>query len=97
MPGLGYRFRGDAGGNGGRVWIREQARRRTHILHVVLENDPQWRDWLDLRDLLRRSEPARQQYAEAKVQAMATATSRREYTHAKTATVQRLLSGQAQF
>ena len=97
LPGLDYRLRDDAGESGGRVWIREQAGRRTHILHLVLENDRQWRDWLDLRDLLRHSETARQHYAEAKAQALETATSRREYTQAKTAIIQRLLSGQAQF
>ena len=48
LPGLDYRLRDDAGESGGRVWIREKAGRRTHILHVVLENGQQWRDWLDL-------------------------------------------------
>ncbi|WP_456833387.1 GrpB family protein [Deinococcus sp. UYEF24] len=96
LPKLDYHFRNDAGATGGRVWIRKKAGRRTHILHVVLESDQQWQDWLNLRDLLRHSETARQHYAEAKALALATATNRREYTQAKTAIIQRLLSGQAQ-
>lgn len=92
LPALGYRFRNDAGADGGRVWLRESGGERTHILHLVTQGDPQWGRWLALRDLLRQSVQARGQYAEAKAQAMLHARNRRDYTRLKTATIQRLLA-----
>ncbi len=54
--------------------------------------DPQWGRWLALRDLLRQFSQAREQYAEAKAQAMLYARNRQDYTRLKTATIQRLLA-----
>ena len=92
LPGLGYRFRDDAGASGGRVWLHESGGKRTHILHLVTRGDPQWGYWLTLRDLLRKSPQAREQYAEAKAQAMSHARDRQDYTRLKTAIIQRLLA-----
>jgi GrpB-like predicted nucleotidyltransferase (UPF0157 family) len=96
LPALGYRFRGDAEAAGGRVWVRENGRLRTHILHVVQPIDPQWRRWLALRDLLRSSEAARQLYLEAKELTLASGCTRREFTRAKTDTISRLLTAEDQ-
>ena len=92
LPALGYRFRDDAGVSGGRVWLRESGGERTHILHLVTRGDPQWGRWLALRDLLRQSVQAREQYAEAKARAALHARDRKDYTRLKTATIQRLLA-----
>jgi GrpB-like predicted nucleotidyltransferase (UPF0157 family) len=96
LPALGYRFRGDAGAAGGRVWVRENGGLRTHILHVTLPIGPQWRCWLALRDLLRSSAAARQLYLEAKKLALASGCTRREYTQAKGAIISRLLTAEDQ-
>jgi GrpB-like predicted nucleotidyltransferase (UPF0157 family)/transposase len=54
LRGLGYLYRGDAGGDGGHLFVRESSpEARTHHLHVVEVNDPQWRQWLLFRDMLR--------------------------------------------
>ncbi len=54
LRGLGYLYRGDAGGDGGHLFVRESAPEvRTHHLHVVEVNDPQWRQSLLFRDMLR--------------------------------------------
>ena len=93
LPGLNYRFRDDAGANGGRIWLRDLNEKRTHILHLVAQGDSQRERWLALRDLLRQSALAREQYAEAKAQAMLHARDRQDYTRLKTATIHRLLAG----
>ena len=58
----------------------------------MTRGDPQWGRWLALRDLLRQSVQACEQYAEAKAQATLHARNRRDYTRLKTATIQRLLA-----
>jgi GrpB-like predicted nucleotidyltransferase (UPF0157 family) len=61
---LGYIYRGDAGSDGGHLFVKESAPDiRTHHLHVVAADDPQWREWLLLRDKLRADEALRARYA----------------------------------
>ena len=91
LPLLGYRFHFDGGGSRGRIWRQEPGGICTHILHLVGPDNPQWERWLALRNLLRQSETARQRYAKAKAVALSHARDRQEYTHLKTATIQRLL------
>ena len=94
LPALGYCFRDDAGAGGGRVWLHESSGTRTNILHLVTRGDAQWGRWLALRDLLRQSSQAREQYAEAKLRAVGLSSDRQKYTQLKTTTIQRLLSGE---
>ncbi len=64
---LGYIDRGDAGGDGGYLFVKDSAPEvRTHHLHVVAADDPQWRDYLLFRDALRTDETLRARYAELK-------------------------------
>ena len=64
---LGYIDRGDAGGDGGYIFVKESAPNvRTHHLHVVAIDDPQWRDYLLFRDKLRADEALRTRYTELK-------------------------------
>ena len=64
---LGYIDRGDAGRDGGYLFVKESAPDvRTHHLHIVAIDDPQWRDYLRLRDMLRADEDLRAKYAHLK-------------------------------
>ena len=61
---LGYIYGGDAGRDGGHVFVKESAPDvHTHHLHVVAVGDPQWREWLLFRDKLRADEALRARYA----------------------------------
>ncbi len=64
---LGYIDRGDAGGDGGYIFVKESAPDvRTHHLHVVAIDDPQWRGYLLFRDKLTTDETLRTRYTELK-------------------------------
>mgnify|MGYP006295032635 CR=1 FL=1 len=64
---LGYIYRGDAGDAGGHLFVAERAPEvRTVHIHVVPEGGRQWRNYLQLRDVLRQSPEIRAQYAEFK-------------------------------
>jgi GrpB-like predicted nucleotidyltransferase (UPF0157 family) len=59
----GWIYRGDAGSDGGHVFVLEsQPRFRVAHLHVVQRDGIQWRDYLRLRDILRHSPEARRRY-----------------------------------
>lgn len=61
-------------------------------MHVVPHGGSQWRDYLRLWDLLRRSPAARQRYEDVKVELVATHVNDREaYTEGKTGIVGALL------
>ena len=64
----GWIYRGDAGGDGGHVFVLESRpwRRVAHV-HVVNHAGAQWRDYLRLRDLLRCSTDARDRYEAVKL------------------------------
>ena len=89
----GWIFRGDAGNQGGHVFVVEsRPRRRVAHLHVVDHYGDQWRDYLRLRDLLRRSPEARERYEAVKVRlAERRPVNRPAYTEGKTAIVTSLL------
>ena len=82
---VGYIYRGDAGIDGGRLFVKESAPDiRTHHLHVVDVHDPQWREWLLFRDMLRADETLRARYAQTKRALQERfAQDRKGYTRAK--------------
>jgi GrpB-like predicted nucleotidyltransferase (UPF0157 family) len=89
LEGLGYVYRGDAGSDGGRLFVKESAPEvRTHHLHVVGVDDQQWRDWLLFRDELRADKALRDMYADLKKSLQERfAEDRKGYTEAKNAFV----------
>jgi GrpB-like predicted nucleotidyltransferase (UPF0157 family) len=91
---LGYEYHGDAGRDGGHVFVRARGDVRTHHVHVVLLEDSQWRAYLALRDLLRNDSVVRGMYAAAKKElALRFADDRKAYTKGKGQVVDRLLRG----
>jgi len=67
LPAIGYIYRGDGGAEGGHLFVKESAPDvRTIHLHVVAQDDVQWRNYLLFRDLLRQHANLRQQYAALK-------------------------------
>jgi GrpB-like predicted nucleotidyltransferase (UPF0157 family) len=94
LEGIGYVYGGDAGGEGGHVLARvTTGDARTHHLHLVALDDPQWASYLAFRDYLRANEPARAAYRDAKYALAARFPSdRKAYTAGKHEIVERLLS-----
>jgi GrpB-like predicted nucleotidyltransferase (UPF0157 family) len=97
MSGLGWIYRGDAGEDGGWVFVMDDAPwHRVAHAHGVPFGSSQWVRYLQLRDLLRQSAAARHTYAEAKQRLAARfPDGRSEYTAGKGLTVQRLLATEA--
>jgi GrpB-like predicted nucleotidyltransferase (UPF0157 family) len=89
----GWIYRGDAGADGGHVFVLEaRPRHRVAHLHVVTYDGEAWRDYLRLRDLLRRSSDARQRYEAVKVElAQREPVDRKAYTLGKNEVVASLL------
>jgi len=81
----GYQYRGNAGTAGGHILVREsQPEVRTHHVHIVALNDPQWRAYLALREWLRAHPEARAVYERVKQRLAAEHRGdRRAYTRAK--------------
>jgi GrpB-like predicted nucleotidyltransferase (UPF0157 family) len=64
---LGYLDRGDTGSDGGYLFVKESAPAgRTHYLHLVTLDDPQWTNDLRFRDRLRADALLRAEYAALK-------------------------------
>ena len=64
---LGYLERGDTGNDGGYLFVKESAPDvRTHHLHIVARDDPQWDNYLRFRDVLNADETLRTRYATLK-------------------------------
>jgi len=94
LEGHGWIYRGDAGADGGHVFVLEdRPRHRVAHLHVVAAGGDQWRDYVRLRDLLRGSAEARERYAEVKRQLLASGVDRAAYTTGKSDIVRSLLDG----
>lgn len=89
-----WTYRGDAGDNGGHVFVLEtRPWHRVAHLHVVQHDGTQWRDYLRLRDLLRRSSKARARYEAEKLRLAETHPNDREaYTEGKTKIIRGLLA-----
>ena len=91
---LGYLDRGDAGREGGYVFVKERAPEvRTHHLHMVTIDDPQWANYLCFRDRLRADAALRKEYAALKWKLQERfAYDRQGYTAAKDAFIRRVLA-----
>jgi GrpB protein len=78
-------YRGDAGSQGGQVFVLEtRPWHRVANLHVVERDGAQWRNYLNFRDLLRRSVDARDRYEAIKLKlADQDPMDRRAYTKGK--------------
>ncbi len=89
-----YEFRGDAGEEGGLVFVlNDRPLHRVAHLHVVRFGDRQWRDYLAVRARLRSDSTARADYADLKWRlARQFADDRRAYTAAKNSFVEALLA-----
>lgn len=95
LLGLGYLDRGDAGAEGGYLFVKERAPQlRTHHLHVVTVHDLQWGNYLRFRDMLRTDEVLRARYGALKQGLQGQfAHDRHGYTRAKDDFVQATLKG----
>lgn len=93
LVGLGYLDRGDTGRDGGYLFVKESAPEiRTHYLHLVTLDDPQWTNYLRFRDRLRTDAALRAEYAALKRALQERfAGDLRGYTAAKAAFVRRVL------
>ena len=94
MESLGWVYRGDAGDNGGHVFVLEDRPwHRVAHLHVVEHDGTQWRKYIRFRDLLRRSAEARERYEFVKLRLSDQyGTDRKAYTDGKTEVVKELLA-----
>jgi GrpB-like predicted nucleotidyltransferase (UPF0157 family) len=97
LQSAGWIYRGDAGENGGQVFVLE-ARPwcRVAHLHVVEHDGIQWRNYLRFRDLLRGSATARRRYQAVKLRlAEQDRADRKAYASGKVEVVSSLLDGDA--
>jgi GrpB-like predicted nucleotidyltransferase (UPF0157 family) len=97
LEAAGWIYRGDAGDNGGHVFVLEtRPWYRVAHLHVVERDGHQWRNYLRFRDLLRRSLAARKSYEAVKLRlAEEVRDDRKAYTIGKTEVIHSLLKGVA--
>jgi GrpB-like predicted nucleotidyltransferase (UPF0157 family) len=90
----GWIYRGDSGSQGGHVFLlsARPGRRVAHV-HVVDHDGEQWRNYLSLRDLLRRSPDARSRYEAVKQQLWDDVGDDRDaYTDGKSSVIRSLLA-----
>jgi GrpB-like predicted nucleotidyltransferase (UPF0157 family) len=90
---LGYLDRGDDGRDGGYLFVKERDPEvRTHHLHIVTRDDPQWTNYLRFRDRLRSDTVLRDEYGILKRTLQDHfANNRRGYTEAKGPFIRRVL------
>lgn len=95
LDAAGWIYRGDAGDDGGHVFVLEtRPWHRVAHLHVVEHDGVQWRNYLRFRDLLRRSPEARAKYEAAKLRlAEQHRDDHKAYADGKTNVVSSLLGG----
>ena len=93
LESAGWIYRGDAGAQGGHVFVLESApRHRVAHAHVVEHLGEQWRSYLRLRDLLDRSPAARHRYEDTKLRLInEVGDDRTVYTEGKTEIIASLL------
>jgi GrpB-like predicted nucleotidyltransferase (UPF0157 family) len=89
----GWIYRGDAGEDGGHVFVLEaRPWHRVAHLHVVEYGRVQWRNYVRFRDLLRSRPEARDRYEVVKIRLAAErGDDRKAYTDGKSAVVNSLL------
>jgi GrpB-like predicted nucleotidyltransferase (UPF0157 family) len=90
---IDYIDRGDGGTNGGYLFVKESAPNvRTHHVHVVAIDDPQWPNYLRFRDMLRADERLCTRYAKLKQNLQQQfSQDRQSYTAAKHAFIRGVL------
>jgi GrpB-like predicted nucleotidyltransferase (UPF0157 family) len=93
LESAGWEYRGDAGNDGGLVFVlATRPLHRVAHAHVVEYCGAQWRSYLMLRDRLRADPRARESYGAAKLDLCALfPTDRHAYTNGKTAVIRALL------
>jgi GrpB-like predicted nucleotidyltransferase (UPF0157 family) len=93
LCGLGYLDRGDFGADGGYLFVKEREPNvRTHHLHVVTIDDPQWGAYLRFRDMLRADAQLRARYAALKQTLEARyPEDRKGYTNGKASFIKQVL------
>lgn len=92
LESAGWIYRGDAGANGGHVFVLEaRPWHRVAHAHVVDDGGEQWLNYLRLRDHLLHSADARAQYETAKLRVVGEAANRKEYQEGKAEAVALLL------
>jgi GrpB-like predicted nucleotidyltransferase (UPF0157 family) len=93
LASTGWIYRGDAGDNGGHVFVLEaKPLHRVAHVHVVDHEGDQWRNYLRLRDLLRHSPDSRARYESVKQRLAAEfEDDRTAYTDGKSAVIGHLL------
>lgn len=91
---LGYIYRGDAGQQGGHVFVKDSKPDvRIHNLHLIEVSDPQWNNYIRFRDYLNAHPDVAQAYADLKQKLAAQfPNDRGAYTAGKTEFVQQVLS-----
>lgn len=97
LEGDGWIYRGDAGSQGGHVFVLEtRPWFRVAHLHAVAYQGPEWQRYLQFRELLRRDPAAREQYEAVKLKLLdEVPTDRNAYTAGKTDVVVSLLDDDA--
>jgi GrpB-like predicted nucleotidyltransferase (UPF0157 family) len=92
LEGVGWVYRGDAGEDGGYVFVLESRPwYRVAHLHVVEYGGSQWRNYLRFRDLLRGSPDARDLYEAVKIWLVEADADREVYAAGKSGVVCSLL------
>jgi GrpB-like predicted nucleotidyltransferase (UPF0157 family) len=71
MEHLGYEYRGEMGVPGRRYFRKGPRYPRDFNAHIVIQNDPLWRDCLGFRDYLREHPERAKEYAELKMRVLA--------------------------
>ncbi len=94
MASIGYDYAGDGGVPGQRIFGRG-ARLRTHLVHAVVADGPEWRNYLAFRDALLSDERLAKEYDSLK-RALAAEfpDDRPSYTAAKGQFVEEILRGE---
>ena len=95
LQNLGYMDRGDAGTEGGYLFVKECSPEvRTHYLHVVAIDDPQWRNYLRFRDILRADDRVRARHGALKQTLLLQCSQdRKAYTDGKNDFIRGVLAG----
>ena len=91
----GFINRGDTKGQGGYLLVKEKAPLvRTHHIHIVSSEEPQWRDYLVFRELLKEKKDLCKQYLQLKQNLEGKFPfDRTQYTAAKSQFIQKLIKG----
>ncbi len=89
-----YEYRGDSGNEGGHLFVKCSAPGvRTHHIHVVEIDDPQWANYIKFRNKLRENKSLAIEYSELKIElGQKYFNNRRAYTNSKNTFIARVLN-----